>query len=182
MYYHCLLLVSLLSHACLLNLNHNLGRNKPVHVLLTLVNKESGCDTSGENKVRTHPGPLGFVGTPAFNISSSSLYFRKSLHLKQTHGRWDNVEWFWEWRFHKLLLQAIHTPSSILPVNGCFLIHGILFCWNLSLYPVILMLIHLRITLSPPKHCLFSPLWCQGSAITHFVSEWLISSVQTKYG
>lgn len=54
----------------------------------------------------------------------------------------------------------------ILLIKGCFSIHGIFFCWNLNLFPVLLMLTHLRITWSLLKGYLFSPLWDPGSVFT----------------
>lgn len=98
--------------------------------------------------------------------------FQKNLHLKPRCM--DGETMLNDSESGDNLLQAISTLFSpmILPVKGWLLIYGILFCWNLSLFPVTLMLIHLRITLSLLKHCLFSPLWRSGSVFTLFVSEW----------
>lgn len=77
MYFHCLLLVSFTVSCLPSQTQSQSGQNKPAHAHLTLVKKKSRCDTSAGNKVSTHPGPLGFVGTPASTLPST--LFRPAL-------------------------------------------------------------------------------------------------------
>lgn len=120
----------------------------------------------------------GFHG----DVSQNTVLLRpalvsENLHLKLRHMDGGSVLNDSEsGEFYNFLLSVTPTipPTSFQSRTACFLKHRILFCWNLCLLPVHFMLIHLRITLSLLKHCLFSPLWRPGSVSTHFVSEWLI--------
>lgn len=173
-----------LSQSWLLNLNnHNLDRNKLVH--LTLVKKKNRYGTSVGNRVAIHPGPLDFrrcLPEPSLHHYSLQPWLQENLHLKLRHmdgGTTLKASGSSDFMIF-CKLYSLSFPIILL-IKGCFSIHGIFFCWNLNLFPVLLMLTHLRITWSLLKGYLFSPLWDPGSVFTHFISEWLISSGQAKY-
>lgn len=129
-------------------------RHWPVHAHLTWVKRRNRCGASCGNRENIIlESWLTWRCRSEFHLRYNLI---QPLFWKIFILNWDTwmVGWcsrFWEWRIYNLLFCAITSnfpPSSFQSRTACFLTHRIRFCWNLSLFPVVLVLIHLRITLS----------------------------------